>query len=76
MNMNFDDLDTKRLEEWKQDNPQLFEEHKEALFELTVAAAADQMEYLADKLDEMSSDIRDEVNYVDKGLQEGDSSEQ
>ena len=70
--MNFEDLDIGRVKDWKEDNPELFEQHKEALFELTIAAAADQMEHLAEKLDEMSSDIRDEVNYLDKGLQEGD----
>jgi uncharacterized protein YigA (DUF484 family) len=69
--MDFDDLDTERVEEWKENNPELFEEHKEALFELAVAAAADQIEYLAEKLDEITSDIRDEVNHLDKGLQEG-----
>lgn len=73
MNMDFDDLDIGRVKDWKEDNPELVEEHKEALFELTVAAMGDQMEYLAEKLDEMGSNIRDEVNQLDKHLEEGDT---
>ena len=71
--MDFEDLDTERMKKWKEDNPELFEEHKEALFELTVAAAADQMEYIAEKLEQIASDMRDEVNKLDKVLEEGEN---
>jgi hypothetical protein len=70
--MDFEDLDIKRVKEWKQDNPELFKEHSQALFELTIAAAGDQMEHLAEKLDEMASDIIDEVDQLDKQLEEGE----
>jgi hypothetical protein len=71
--MDFEDLDIDRVKDWKEENPELTEEHKEELFDLTVAASADQMEHLAEKLEQIASDMRDEVNKLDKVLEEGEN---
>lgn len=70
--IDFEDFDTPRLLEWKENHSELVEEHREDLFNLAVAASADQLEHLAEKLEEISSEMKDELNQmVDETLEEG-----
>lgn len=71
MDLDVEDLQNDRVEDWKENHPELFEEHKDALFNLVLASSADQLEHLAKRLEEMSSEIRDEVNEIDQEIVEG-----
>lgn len=73
MDLDFEDLQTDRVEDWKENHPELFEEHKDELLDLVVAASADQLEHLAKRLEKISNEIRDEVNEVDQELVKGEN---
>jgi len=73
VDLNFEDLQTDRVDDWKENHPELFEQHKDTLFNLVLAASADQLEHLAEQFEEISNEIRDEVNEVDQELVQGEN---